>query len=64
MEFIYFTIAGIALYLLSDWILNRIELARGERLQYRSVYFFFIILVLALVSFNLLSRWQEAGGAG
>ncbi len=64
MEIIYFTLAGIVLYWLSDWILTRIELARGERLQHRSLYFFFIILTLALVSFNLLSRWQENAPSG
>ena len=54
MVFVYYTIAGIALYLGSDWILNRIEIARGERLKYRSVVFFVIILVLAVVTFRII----------
>lgn len=64
MEVFYFVLAGIFLYWLSDWILTRIELIRGERLEHRSLYFFVIILTLALVSFNLISRWQEAGVPG
>jgi len=35
-------------------ILNQIEVAAGKRLTYRSVIFFVIIMVLALVSFELL----------
>jgi len=56
MEFVYYTIAGIVLYLGSDWILNRIEISRGERFQHRSVIFFVIILVLAVVSFRIIEH--------
>ena len=52
MEIVYYTLAGIILYFVSDWILLRIESACGTRLEYRSVVFFVIILVLALVSFK------------
>lgn len=41
------------LYLGSDWILNRIEMARGERLANRNIIFFIIIGVLSLVVFQL-----------
>jgi len=54
MVFVYYTIAGITLYLVSDWILNRIEITRGERLQNRSLVFFVIIFVLAVVSFRVI----------
>ena len=54
MEILLFTIVGIALYLGSDWILNRIEIMRGERLPNRSLIFFAIIFVLAVVSFQLI----------
>ena len=60
MEMIYFTVAAVLLYLLSDWILNQIEIRRGERLEHRSLIFFVIILVLALVLFNLIQRFQPA----
>jgi len=56
MVFVYYTIAGITLYLVSDWILNRIEISRGERLQHRSIVFFVIILVLAVVTFRIIEH--------
>jgi len=56
MVFVYYTIAGITLYLVSDWILNRIEIARGERLEHRSMIFFVIIFVLAVVSFRIIEH--------
>jgi hypothetical protein len=60
LEVIYFTLAGIALYIVSDWILQRVELKLGKRLEYRSLAFFGIILTLALSSFWLF-RWLGAG---
>ena len=58
-EIIYFTLAGIALYFVSDWILNRIEIMRGERFANRSLIFFAIILVLAMGLFNLIQHLQQ-----
>lgn len=54
MEIVYFTLVGIGLYFASDWLLDRIETARGRRFENRSVIFFAIILVLAVASFQLL----------
>ena len=54
MEFVYYTIAGIVLYLGSDWILNRIEISRGKRFEHRTGIFFVIILVLAGVTFRII----------
>ncbi len=59
MEVIYFTIAAIALYVVSDWILQRIEIRLGKRLEQRSLVFFGIILGLSLTSFWLI-RWLGA----
>ena len=59
MEIIYFTLAGIGLYFASDWILERIETARGKRFENRSVIFFVIILALALISFQLINFIQK-----
>ena len=56
MELIAFTLTGIVLYFFSDWLLDRIEQARGARFENRSIIFFAIILVLALVSFQVISR--------
>jgi len=56
MEFVYYTIAGIVLYLGSDWILNRIEVSRGKRFEHRSLVFFVIILALAVVTFRIIEH--------
>lgn len=57
---IYFTVVGIGLYFLSDWILDRIETARGNKFENRSVIFFVIILVLAVVSFQILGQLMHS----
>jgi len=51
---IYYTLVAALLYLVSDWILDRIEISRGERFKHRSIVFFFIILVLAFIAFNVI----------
>ena len=51
---IVYTLLAIGLYVVSDWILDRIEISRGERFKNRSVIFFAIILTLAFISFNLV----------
>jgi len=56
VEIVYFTLVGIGLYFMSDWLLDRIEAARGSRFENRSVIFFAIIMVLALVTFQLISH--------
>jgi len=53
-ELILFTFNGILIYLLSDWILRRIEHNRGGVLPNRQVFFFVIFLFLALLSFTAL----------
>lgn len=54
MEVVYYTLVAAVLYLASDWLLDRIEIIRGERFKHRSFVFFFIILVLAFISFSLI----------
>lgn len=54
MEFVYYTLAGIILYLLSDWILKQVEKWRGQVFEQRTLIFFVIILVLALTSFKAI----------
>ena len=56
MAYLYYTITAVLLYLLSDWILNRIEQSVGKRLEYRSLIFFVIIMVLAVGSFEMIDR--------
>ncbi len=57
METIYFTLAAIVLYFVSDWILERIEVARGARLEHRSLVFFGILLGLALLVFAVIRQF-------
>jgi hypothetical protein len=56
MEFFVFTLVAIGLYVLSDWLLRRIEAAAGRALEHRSLVFFAVLLVLAIGSFWLI-RW-------
>ena len=53
MDIVYFTVVAIGLYLAADWLLERIERARGARFENRQVVFFAIILPLALAAFWL-----------
>ena len=54
MDIVYFTAVAIGLYFGADWLLDRIERARGERFRHRQVVFFAIILPLALLAFWLV----------
>ena len=54
MEAIYFTLVAIVLYLLSDWVLVRVEVAVGKRLAHRSLSFFALLMTLAITSFWLI----------
>ena len=54
MQFVYYTLAALALYLLSDWILVKIEESRKKRFEQRSLVFFAIILVLSISSFKII----------
>lgn len=56
MTAIYFTIAGVALYFLSDWLLQRVEVAAGRRFEYRSLIFFAILFSLAMATFAIVRR--------
>ena len=57
MELIYYTLAGVILYVAADWILDRIEIAAGRRLEYRSLVFFVILLAMAMTSFALIRHF-------
>jgi hypothetical protein len=56
MSIVYFTLAAAILYLFSDWLLNRVEVTVGRRLQHRSLVFFGILLTLSMTSFALISH--------
>ncbi|MBI2311703.1 MAG: hypothetical protein HYU77_04275 [Betaproteobacteria bacterium] len=55
MEILYFTVIAVGLYVVSDAVLDYIERARGARFANRQAIFFVIILVLALISFQVMS---------
>jgi len=60
LEVIYYTLVAAGLYLMSDWLLDRMEISRGERFQnraLRSFIFFLIILVLAFLTFGLINHF-------
>lgn len=57
MEIVYYTLVAAGLYLASNWLLDRIEVARGKRFEYRSIIFFFIILTLAYITFGLINAF-------
>ena len=54
MSIVWFTLVAIVLYLVSDWILDRIEVSAGKRFEHRTLIFFAIILALALITFWLI----------
>lgn len=62
LEIIYYTLMGIGLYFVSDWILDRLEVSRGERFKNRNIIFFLIILALAFLSFNFTKFILLTGG--
>jgi hypothetical protein len=62
MEILYFTAIAIGLYAFSDWLLGRIEQARGRRFANRQLVFFAIILVLALVTFQFMGALLRPSG--
>lgn len=56
MATLYFIAAGVVLYLIADRLLDLIERYRGARFGQRTLVFFAILLVLALVTFPILRR--------
>ena len=54
MEMIYYTIAALVLYGISDYILNTIEIRIGKRLPNRSFIFLIIILILSVTTFSAI----------
>lgn len=54
MEMVYYTIAALLLYGISDYILNTIEIKLERRLPNRSLIFFAIISILAVASFSII----------
>jgi hypothetical protein len=62
MSAVYFTIVAIILYFAADWLLERMEIAAGKRLEHRSLIFFVILLTLAVSSFSLIQHFISSAG--
>jgi energy-converting hydrogenase Eha subunit E len=56
MQYVLFTILGIALYLVSDWVVKALERRAGHVFEHRTLMFFAILLALALVTFAAVQR--------
>lgn len=54
MEILVFALTAVSLYFFADWLLCRIEAAVGRVLEQRSLIFFAILLVSAVVSFWII----------
>ena len=57
MELIYFAVVAVVLYVFSDFVLRGVESLLGRRLEQRSLIFFGILLVSALIAFALIRRF-------
>lgn len=57
MQIILFTIVAVLLYFVSDWIVHRIEVAAGRRLEHRTLLFFALISVLAVTTFSFIDSY-------
>lgn len=55
MAYVYYTLAGITLYLISDWLLEYLESTYGSRFQYRSLIFLVIISVLGVTASQIVA---------
>lgn len=56
MQFVLFTALAVLLYFVSDRLLGALEARAGRSFENRTLIFFVILLVLALVSFSLVQR--------
>jgi hypothetical protein len=56
MQILLFTALAIVLYVASDRLLLALEMRAGRRFEYRSLIFFAILLVLAVIAFAAVQR--------
>jgi hypothetical protein len=57
VEALLFTALAVVLYLVADRLLDALERRAGRRFEYRSVVFFVILLLLAVLSFAVVRRF-------
>ena len=61
MQIVLFTVLAIVLYLVADRLLVALEMRAGRRFEYRSLIFFAILLVLAVLAFAAVQRLAPGG---
>lgn len=54
MSAVYYTVAGVVLYLLADWILRGLEARAGRVFEHRTLVFFGLLSALALGTFAVI----------
>ena len=54
-----FTVVAVILYVAADRILNWIERRAGRHIEHRSLFFFVILLCLALLAFWVVRNFFE-----
>lgn len=59
MGYLYYTLIGIGLYLISDRLLDFLETAYGGRFKYRSLVFFVIIMALAMITSQIVTLYEN-----
>ena len=59
MESLVFIVIAVVLYIVADRVLDAVEVRAGRRFQYRTLYFFGILLVLALAAFALIDAFGD-----
>lgn len=64
MQVILFTVVAVGLYFFADWMLRLIEHYRGAPLPNRSLVFFAIIFVTAIISFQIIQRILQGAPLG
>jgi hypothetical protein len=56
MQYVYFFVIAIAAYFGTEWVIDRIERQRGERFEYRQVYFLFLLMAIVIGAFEVIGR--------
>ena len=54
MAMLLYTLTGIILYVVADWVLTRLEARAGRQFEHRTIVFFVLLLSMALVSFAII----------
>lgn len=56
MDLVLLVLIGVGLYFVADWLLRQVERYRGEPFVDRTLIFFAIFLILALLVFQVFRR--------